>query len=116
MTSRRGVSLVEVLVASVLLAIGVSGTLNAIVASARLRVSADVREALVGLVLDRLAWFEANACSASDTAGVTRLADGPEARWRLRAVDRTRILEVEGAVHGRAAAARTSIVTSLACD
>jgi prepilin-type N-terminal cleavage/methylation domain-containing protein len=77
MTSRRGVTLIEVLVATVLLAIGIAGTLNALVASARVRRSADAREAVVGLLLDRLAWFEANACRTLDTAGVTRLADGP---------------------------------------
>ncbi len=116
MTSRRGVTLIEGLVASVLLAIGIAGTLNAMVASARLRLSADTREALVGLMLDRLAWFEANACTTTDTAGVTRLADGPQAQWAMRAVGSTRILELNGAPSGGASAPRTRILTSLPCD
>lgn len=116
MTSRRGVTLIEVLVATVLLAIGIAGTLNALVASARLRRSADAREAVVGLLLDRLAWFEANACRTLDTAGVTRLADGPEASWRLTAAGSTRVLELNGARTAGTAAARTRVLTSLSCD
>jgi prepilin-type N-terminal cleavage/methylation domain-containing protein len=116
MNSRRGVTLIEVLVAAVLLALGIAGTLNAMVASARLRVSADTREALVGVMLDRLAWFEVNACSVSDTAGVTRLPDGPEARWALRAVGSTRILELNGARRAGTSASRTRVLTSLPCD
>jgi prepilin-type N-terminal cleavage/methylation domain-containing protein len=116
MTKRRGVTLIEVLVASVLLAIGISGTLNALVASARLRMRADAREAVVGLMLDRLVWFEANACSTPDTSGVTRLPDGPQAQWRMRAVGSTRILELQGARGPSALAARTQVLTSLPCD
>lgn len=116
MPKRRGVTLIEVLVASVLLAFGIAGTLNALVASARLRLRADAREAVVGLMLDRLAWFEANACSAGDTAGITRLADGPRAEWRMRVVGSTRILELNGARGSGASAARTRVLTSLPCD
>jgi prepilin-type N-terminal cleavage/methylation domain-containing protein len=116
MTLRRGVTLIEVLVASVLLAVGIAGTLNAMVASARLRMNADTREAVVGLMLDRLAWFEANACSGTDTAGVTRLAVGAEARWALRSIGSTRVLELSGVRRAGAASPRTRIVTSLPCD
>lgn len=115
MSLRRGVSLVEVLVAAVLLAIGIGGTLQALVASARLRLDADRREALVGLMLDRLAWFEATACTANDTSGVQRLADGPETRWRVRVSGSTRVLELEGARRSGGRAARTTVVTSLQC-
>lgn len=116
MPNRRGVTLIEVLVAAVLLAIGISGTLNALVASARLRIRADAREAVVGLMLDRLAWFEASACSTADTTGLTRLADGPQAEWSVRVVGSTRILELQGARGPGAAAARTHVLTSLQCD
>lgn len=116
MTSRRGVTLIEVLVASVLLGIGIVGTLNAMVASARLHLRADAREAMVGLMLDRLAWFETSACTSADTAGVTRLADGPEARWQLRAVGSARILDLEGARSAAASSPRTRILTSILCD
>lgn len=116
MRSRRGVTLIEVLVAAVLLGVGITGTLNALVAAARLRLQSDAREAVVGLMLDRLAWFESQACTLADTNGITRLADGPQAEWRLRAVGSTRILELTGARRDGASAARTRVVTSLPCD
>lgn len=112
---RRGVSLVEVLVAATLLAVGVAGTLHALLASARLRLDADRREALVGMLLDRLAWFEAAACAGGDTAGVTRLADGPEARWGVQAVGNLRVLTLDGSRGSGARNARTHIVTSRPC-
>lgn len=102
--------------ASVLLAIGIAGTLQALLTSARLRLDADRREALVGLLLDRLAWFEAAACAGGDTSGVTRLADGPEARWRVEAVGVTRVLTLEGARQAGRRAPRTHIVTSRPCS
>ena len=116
MQNRPGVSLVEVLVAAVLLAIGIAGSLNTMVVSLRLRGDADAREAVVGLMLDRLAWFEAHACARADTSGVSRLEGGIEARWTMRAVGSTRILELQGAHRGRPLAARTRVVTSLSCD
>lgn len=115
MHPRPGVSLVEVLVASVLLAIGIGGTLQALLASARLRLEADRREAMVGLMLDRLAWFEAAGCAGGDTSGVTRLADGPEARWRVQAVGVTRVLTLDGARTPGRRAPRAHIVTSRPC-
>lgn len=116
MTPRRGVTLIEVLVAAVLLAVGISGTLHAMAASFRLRVDADAREQLVGLMLDRLAWLEARACTQADTAAVTRVPGGPEAAWSLRAVGSTRILEIRGARRAGGGGARSHILTSLQCD
>lgn len=115
MQSRRGVSLVEVLVASVLLGVGIAGTLNAFVASARLRVDADTRAALVGLMLDRLAWFEQRACASADTSGRAGLRNGPEAHWRLRAVGATRILEIDAAAGRSRVERRVRVMTSLSC-
>lgn len=115
MQNRQGVSLVEVLVAAVLLAIGIGGSLQALTLSSRLRVEADAREALAGLMLDRLAWFEARACTASDTAGVTRLARGDEAYWRLYRSDSTRVLELEGRRGSGADVQRKRVVASLKC-
>lgn len=112
---RRGVSLVEVLVAATLLAVGIVGTLHTLLASARLKTDADRREALVGLLLDRLAWFEAAACAGGDTSGVTRLADGPEARWGVRAVGVVRVLTLDGSRGAGGRSARTHIVTSRPC-
>jgi hypothetical protein len=104
-----------VLVSAVLLAIGIGGSVHALLASARLRFDADRREAMVGLMLDRLAWFEAFACAGGDTAGVTRLPDGPEARWRVEAVGTVRVLTLDGARSPGRASRRTHIVTSRPC-
>ena len=112
---RRGVSLVEVLVASTLLTIGIGGTLHALLASARLRLDADRREAMVGLLIDRLAWFETAACIGADTSGVTSLSDGPEARWQVHSVGTRRVLTLDGLRGGAATAPRTRIITSRPC-
>ena len=118
MSKRRGVSLVETLVAAVLLMIGIAGTLHALGASARLRHDAEARDVLTGLLLDRLAWFEARACAGGDTSGVTRNATGPQLHWRVEVVGATRRLRLHAA---RSAApsglgSRTRVETSRACD
>lgn len=69
MSRRRGVSLVEVLVATVLLGVGVGGTLASLAAAARLRAEARVREAMAAAVADRLDWFAVRGCLSTDTAG-----------------------------------------------
>lgn len=79
---RRGVTLVEVLVASVLLAVGVGGTMGAIVAAARLRERAGRREALVRVAEARLAWFTRAACASGDTV-LTMRAAGIDETWRV---------------------------------
>ncbi|MBL8998427.1 MAG: prepilin-type N-terminal cleavage/methylation domain-containing protein [Gemmatimonadetes bacterium] len=82
MSVRRGVSLVEVLVAAVLLAVGVAGALSALVGAARLRAGALLREALADRADARLSWFEGAACSAPDS--LIRSDGAPiEERWRL---------------------------------
>lgn len=116
MRARPAVSLVEVLVAAVLLAIGIASTMQALLASARLRLDADRREAMVGLMLDRLAWFETESCAHGDTSGVVRLADGPEARWNLRVVGATRELTLQGARQPGRNAPRSRIITSRPCS
>ncbi|MBX3132137.1 MAG: prepilin-type N-terminal cleavage/methylation domain-containing protein [Gemmatimonadaceae bacterium] len=95
MRTRPGVSLVEVLVAATLLAVGIGGTLQSLLLSAQLRHSADLREAAAGYALDRLAWFEARACVQADTAAVEPKAPGIELRWQLRATDVERRLLLE---------------------
>ncbi|MBK7907427.1 MAG: prepilin-type N-terminal cleavage/methylation domain-containing protein [Gemmatimonadetes bacterium] len=82
MRSRRGVSLVEVLVASALLAVGVSGALSALVTAARLRQRASVREAVTRRVEARLAWFTLQGCASVDTVVVDASA-AIEERWRV---------------------------------
>jgi len=119
MTNQRGVSLVEVLVAATLLAVGIVGTLHALLMSARLRTDADRREALVGALLDRLAWFEAAACAGRDTAGVSQLAGGMAAHWRVQAESTVRILTLDGRLDGRGGApardAKTNITARRPC-
>ena len=81
MSSRRGVSLVEVLVATVLLAIGVAGCVAALQAASRLRLDAATRESATATVERRLTWFESRACLGGDTVIVV-LAPDTE-RWVL---------------------------------
>ncbi len=54
--------------ASVLLAVGVAGSLSTLAAAARLRHGASVREELAARAEDRLGWFLARGCAAGDTA------------------------------------------------
>jgi Tfp pilus assembly protein PilV len=95
MRTRPGVSLVEVLVAATLLAVGVGGTLQSLLLSARLRQAADLREAAAARALDRLAWFEARACLLPDTAGVDAEFAGVSVRWQVRAHGAERRLTAE---------------------
>jgi len=83
MIPRRGVSLVEVLVASVLLAIGVGGTLSAFAAALRLRTTADVREEVAARAHNTLSWFQARSCAAADTAA-DETRDGIREVWTVR--------------------------------
>ncbi len=82
MRPRPGVTLVEVLVASVLLAIGIGGTLGALVAAARLRDGAGRRELVASVVEARLVWFAISACASTDTV-LSGAADGVEETWRI---------------------------------
>lgn len=82
MRSRPGVSLVEVLVAAVLLAVGVGGAMSAVLAAARLRARAGTREAVVRVVEARLGWFAGNACAAGDTT-IGAMDARVEETWRV---------------------------------
>lgn len=85
MTQRAGISLVEVLVAAVLLAIGVAGTLSALTTAMRLRLGAEAQEAAVERADARLQWFVRGPCPAHDTAVQVDEGDGERERWRVRA-------------------------------
>ncbi len=65
--SRAGVSLTEVLVAAVLLAIGVGGTMGAPASARRMRDGATTRERVAVAAEDRLTWFERAGCAVNDT-------------------------------------------------
>ncbi len=116
MRSRPGVSLVETVVAAVLLMLGIGGTMHALAGSARLRSDADAREVLTGLLLDRLAWFEASACVSGDTSGVSAASVQPTLRWRVQAVGTRRVLTMDAVRAPGRRAPRTHIVTSRTCD
>lgn len=84
MMNRRGVTLVEVLVAALLLAIGVAGSLSALLASAQLRARASAREAVAQALDARLGWFAARACGfAGDTVVRSAPAARVEESWRV---------------------------------
>jgi hypothetical protein len=115
MRSRPAVSLVEVLVASVLLAIGVSGTLSSLSAAARLRHGASGREALASAAHDRLGWFEAAACSSADSSATEEVSGGVRVRWELRATAEGRTLQLEASAPWAARNHHLSLSTSLPC-
>lgn len=81
MSRRPGVTLVEVLVATVLLGVGVSGTLASLAAAARLRGEARLRETMAAAVSDRLDWFAALGCASADTAGADLRAGRVVVAW-----------------------------------
>jgi len=85
MTQRQGISLVEVLVATVLLAIGIAGTLSALTTAMRLRLAAEAQEAAVERADARLGWFARGPCPATDTAVHVDDGRGVRERWRVRA-------------------------------
>lgn len=87
MHRQRGVSLVEVLVATVLLAVGVTGTLASLAAAGRLRESARGREEVAAAMRERLAWFEAMACRPETASGTLTRSDGVRLTWTVAPLD-----------------------------
>jgi prepilin-type N-terminal cleavage/methylation domain-containing protein len=113
---RAGVTLTEVLVAAVLLAVGVAGCLGALSTAVRLRTGAAAREAMAAATHDRLTWFEANGCAAGDTsisgpAGVNATED-----WQVTSDAST--AHMSGGVRGRVAgiAFGVAIATRRGCE
>jgi Tfp pilus assembly protein PilV len=66
---RSGTTLVEVLVASVLLAVGISGCLSTLAVAARFRERAAAREELAAAAQHRIGWFLSRGCAHADTSG-----------------------------------------------
>ena len=83
MRTRSGVSLAEVRVAPVLLAVGIGGALSALAAAARLRAQASRSEAVAEAADARVQWFASQGCLAPDT--VLRSLEGApvEEVWRV---------------------------------
>lgn len=103
MRQRPGLSLVEVLVATVLLAVGIGGSLSSLAAASRLREWARARERLAAESLDRLAWFEARACAQADTAERLMTSDGFTVDWAVRDSAGRRLLRFSASNAGRPA-------------
>lgn len=114
MSLRGGVSLIEVLVAMVLLAIGIAGTMSALAAASQLRERARLQEELAAEALDRLAWFESRACAQLDTAEQVTTARGVRLDWRVRDSLGRRQLDFDASAVGRASP-RLSLRTSWRC-
>jgi len=81
--NQTGVSLVEVLVAAVLLSVGIAGCLSALTGAARLRSAAAIRESLADLAESRLSWFEGRGCALVDTAITAPPGARMEEAWRV---------------------------------
>lgn len=99
--NRPGVSLTEVLVASVLLAVGIGGTLGALSTAVRFRSGAAAREAIAATAHDRLGWFDATACLVPDTT-IERPLPGTNARESWTLVHDSSGAHLAGSVRGRA--------------
>lgn len=80
--TRLGTSLVEVLVSSVLLAVGVSGCLATLAVAARFRERAAAREEIAAAAQDRIGWFLSAGCATADTIGSTS-ESRLESKWTL---------------------------------
>lgn len=113
--SRRGVTLIEVLVATVLLAIGIGGSLGALATALRFRTDAAARERLAATAHDRLSWFEAVGCTLpGDTTIATPPGAQGEESWSL--VREPNAVRLEGFVDGGALGVpRLALETRQAC-
>lgn len=117
MSARPALSLVEVLVATVLLAVGICGTLASLAAAERLRADAQRRERLAAEVSARLAWFDAVGCTAAAASGTSTSADGVGVTWTLEPLDAdsVRRLEIDAGNGAGRRALQLSIATARLC-
>jgi prepilin-type N-terminal cleavage/methylation domain-containing protein len=115
MHARRGLSLVEVLVAMVLLAIGIGSALSALLSAAQLRLRASAREAVAAAAEERLTWFAARSCSASDTVWRSGAGSAVTGSWRVTADSTGARLEGRAVRWEGAHAARLDLVAQRRC-
>lgn len=117
MRARPALSLVEVLVATVLLAVGICGTVASLAAAERLRADANRRERLAAEVSARLAWFDAVGCTADAASGESTSADGVRVSWLLAAIDAdsVRRVAIEAEQGAGSRALRLAIETGRLC-
>lgn len=116
--SRTGVSLTEVLVAAVLLAVGVGATMGALASALRMRNGATTRERVAAAAQGRLTWFERVGCAVNDST-ITEsdpTGSGVAESWRVEPAPGGVILR-GGARGTRAGVAFTlRVETRLACQ
>lgn len=110
-----GVSLIEVLVATVILAIGIAGAQAALLAAARYRAAAEAREALAAAAVERMVWIERRGCAFGDTAAVSLGARGARVTWSLRPDDGVVRVRLDGRVPIGPREHRINIEESLPC-
>lgn len=115
MSGRRGVTLIEVLVATVLLAVGIHGTLGALAAAQRLHRGARERDAVAARALDRLSWFAQEACVRGDTLAEAVEPPGVSVRWSTAGTANHRRLHWEGRV-ATSRAAPLTVRAEWLCD
>lgn len=115
MTTPRGVTLIEVLVATVLLAVGIHATLGALFVSQRWHRAARERDALASHALDRLDWWSRHACTAGDTLVDDQLPGGLALRWSVQDSLGRRQLRWQGRGPGNAPQ-RLDFSSSWRCD
>ncbi|MEX2181295.1 MAG: hypothetical protein WD771_04590 [Gemmatimonadaceae bacterium] len=115
MRARAGSSFIEVLVASVLLAVGIVGCLSTLAAAARMRHGASVREELAARAHDRLGWFGARACIGPDTAGSAPAGAPVQVDWTRTRNAAGAHLNIELSAPASAAVHRVVVTAALPC-
>ncbi len=114
--NRPGVSLPEVLVASVLLAVGVAGCLAAMSTALRFRTMALTREAIASATQGRLAWFDAHGCAVGDTTIVSAPGASFIERWEIRRDTSVVRLDGDAIASHAGRPMRLAIGTAKRCD
>ncbi len=114
MRPRTGISLVEVLVAALLLAIGISAALGAFTAAARFRERAALREFVARTVADRLERFTLEACTGADTVRAEHVAGVVEQHWLVSRAGAVARLDGYAAAHVQGGA-RLALVHQRRC-
>lgn len=115
MRTRSGVSLIEVIVATVLLAVGITGCIGTLIASARLREEARAQETLAAVLLDRLVWVERVACDSATVSGGENGPNGTRVEWTLGALDGARPVELSATVERAGRPRSSSLTTRVPC-
>lgn len=115
MRTRRGVSLLEVLVATLLLTVGVGGSVQALLTAGRLRARAAARERLARTVETRLHWFQARSCAAVDTTIDGTTADAVHEQWTVQRSGVLTRLEGRARIGGRADSLRLPLSQPRRC-